>query len=338
MASRPPALIRWLGRLFGLALLVGLVAVAAVVAFDHLVEAPGPNAEPVTVQLDRGMGVRAIAERLGDAGVIDQPFLFLALVRLEGAAAQLRAGEYAFPAAVPAREVLAMLRAGRVVQYRLTVPEGRTVAEVMALVEADPVLTGDLPEPPAEGRLLPDTYFFSRGETRGALVERMAHALERELEAAWAERADDLPLASPEEALILASIIEKETGVAEERETVAGVFVNRLRRNMLLQTDPTVIYALTRGQEPLGRALLRRDLEVDDPYNTYRYPGLPPGPIANPGRASIRAAVNPAATDYLYFVADGTGGHAFARTLDEHNRNVAAWRRFQRENAAGQGG
>ena len=338
MAGRAPLVVRWLASLFGAALVLGLVALMGFVLFQQMVEAPGPNAESVVVQLDRGLGVRAIAQRLDEAGVIDQPLMFVALVRMEGAATQLRAGEYEFPAAVPASEVLAMLRAGRVVQYRLTIPEGWTVAEAMAAIETDPILTGDLPPAPGEGRLLPDTYFFSRGETRAALVARMERALERELEAAWEERADDLPLASPDDALVLASIIEKETGVAQERETVAGVFVNRLRRNMLLQTDPTVIYAITRGEEPLGRALLRRDLDVDDAYNTYRYPGLPPGPIALPGRASIRAAVRPAATDYLYFVADGSGGHAFARTLDEHNRNAAVWRRIERERTQGQGG
>jgi UPF0755 protein len=158
----------------------------------------------------------------------------------------------------------------------------------------------------------------------------MQAALEAELAAAWAERAADLPLDDPEDALILASIIEKETGIASERDVVAGVFVNRLRRGMRLQTDPTVIYALTRGEGPLGRPLLRRDLEVDDAYNTYRYAGLPPGPIANPSRASIRAAVQPAEVPYYYFVADGTGGHAFARTLEEHNRNVREWRQIQR--------
>ncbi|MFW5834839.1 MAG: endolytic transglycosylase MltG [Pseudomonadota bacterium] len=336
--ARPPAPIRWLGALLGLGLGGGLVLLVGFLVFEQKVNAPGPNREPVIVQLDRGMGVRAIARRLHEAGVIEQPALFVGLTRWQGAAAELKAGEYAFPAAVPAIEVLAMLRAGRVIQYRLTIPEGLTVAEAMALIGADPVLTGDLPPPPGEGRLLPDTYFFTRGETRAALVARMERALERELADAWEERAEGLPLDSADEALILASIIEKETGVAEERGVVAGVFVNRLRRGMRLQTDPTVIYALTRGVGPLGRELLRRDLDVDDPYNTYRFAGLPPGPIALPGRASIRAAVDPERTDYLYFVADGTGGHAFARTLQEHNRNVAQWRRIERERVQRQGG
>jgi UPF0755 protein len=192
------------------------------------------------------------------------------------------------------------------------------------------VLVGDMPEaPPGEGELLPETYMFARGTTRTEIIERMRSDMAALLAELWESRQEGLPLESPEEALILASIIEKETAVPDEYGLVAGVFVNRLRRGMLLQTDPTVIYAITRGEGPLGRQLLRRDLEVDDPYNTYRYPGLPPGPIANPGRGALEAALDPAETDYLYFVADGTGGHAFARTLDEHNRNAARWRRIR---------
>jgi UPF0755 protein len=338
MASRAPRLVRWLGGLMALGLGGVLFALVGIAGLGHLAEQPGPSGEAVTVQLDRGLGVRAIGRRLADAGVVGDPRLFEALVRLEGVGGELKAGEYAFPAGVPLAEVLGMLRAGRVVTYRFTLPEGWTVAEAMAALAADPILEGDLPAAPAEGRLLPETYVFSRGETRAGLLRRMERALEQELAAAWAARDDDLPLGSPEEALILASIIEKETGVAEERDVVAGVFVNRLRRAMPLQTDPTVIYAITRGERPLGRGLTRRDLEVDDPYNTYRYRGLPPGPIANPGRASIRAAVAPAATDYLYFVADGTGGHAFARTLAEHNANVRVWRQIERARSTGSGG
>jgi UPF0755 protein len=316
-----------------LALALGGALVLTVVAAAVIQQAaaPGPNADETTVVVERGSGVAAIADELAAAGVVDDPRLFRLYVRLAGAARALTAGEYAFPARVSTAEVVRMLREHEVVQYRFTLVEGWTVAQTFAALVAEEDLTGELPDPPPEGRLLPDTYFFQRGETRAEVVRRMREAMAVELAAAWADRAPDLPLETPEEALILASIVEKETAVAGERDVVAGVFVNRLERGMRLQTDPTVIYALTRGEGPLERALLKRDLEVDDPYNTYVYAGLPPGPIANPGRASLRAAVQPADTDYLYFVADGSGGHAFAETLAEHNANVRAWRRVRRE-------
>ena len=338
MSGGAPWVVRWTTRLMGLALGCVLLLLVVLAGVDHLATRPGPATAPVTLDLERGLGVRAIARRLAEVGAIDDPRLFEALVRLGGVDGALKAGEYAIPAGSSLRAVIAMLEAGRVVQYTLTVPEGWTVAEVMAAVAADPVLEGELPTPPGEGRLLPETYVFARGATRAGLVAEMREALDQALTEAWANRAEDLPMASPEEALILASIVEKETGVPDERDLVAGVFVNRLRRNMPLQTDPTVIYAITRGVAPLGRGLTRRDLEVDDPYNTYRNRGLPPGPIANPGRASIQAAVLPAETDYLYFVADGSGGHAFARTLDEHNANVRAWRAIEHDRSQEQGG
>jgi UPF0755 protein len=321
----------------GLALVLGgaLLGAVAVAGLVQRAESPGPAAAETTVTVPKGSGLAAIATRLAAAGVVEDPWLFRLYVRLRGMERALTAGEYAFPAGVSTAEVARMLRDHQVVQYRFTLVEGWTVAQTVAALAAEPDLTGALPEPPPEGSLLPDTYFFQRGESRAELVARMREAMEVELAAAWAERAPGLPLESPQEALILASIIEKETGVAAERDLVAGVFVNRLERGMRLQTDPTVIYALTGGEGPLDRALLRRDLEVEDPYNTYVHAGLPPGPIANPGRASIRAAVNPAATDYLYFVADGTGGHAFAETLAEHNANVRAWRRVQRQREDG---
>ncbi|MFP4125651.1 MAG: endolytic transglycosylase MltG [Alphaproteobacteria bacterium] len=315
-----------------LALALGGALVLAIVGAAVLqrAAAPGPTTAETTVVVEPGAGVGTIAATLTDAGVVDEPWLFRLYARLVGAERALTAGEYAFPAAVSTAEVVRMLRDHEVVEYRFTLVEGWTVAQTFRALGAADDLTGELPKPPPEGRLLPDTYLFQRGETRAELVRRMLEAMEVELAAAWAERAPDLPLDSADEALTLASIVEKETAVAAERELVAGVFVNRLARGMRLQTDPTVIYAVTAGVGPLDRPLLRRDLEVDDPYNTYVHPGLPPGPIANPGRASLRAAVNPAETDYLYFVADDSGGHAFARTLAEHNANVRAWRRHQR--------
>ncbi|NBB70000.1 MAG: endolytic transglycosylase MltG [Alphaproteobacteria bacterium] len=328
-------MLRLARAVLALALGGGLVLAVLAVAVVERARAPGPAAAESSVVIARGAGVGAIATELADAGVVRDPRLFALYVRLVGAGRALTAGEYAFPAGVSAAEVVRMLREHEVVQYRFTVVEGWTVAQVFEALAASDELTGELPEPPPEGRLLPDTYFVQRGESRSEVVRRMRAAMDMELAAAWAERAPDLPLESPEQALTLASIIEKETGVAAERALVAGVFVNRLERGMRLQTDPTVIYALTDGERELGRPLYEGDLDLDDPYNTYVHAGLPPGPIANPGRAAIRAAVNPAETDYLYFVADGSGGHAFARTLAEHNANVREWRRVQRRREDG---
>ncbi len=249
--------------------------------------------------------------------------------RIQKVDSSLRAGEYAFPAAISAGDVVAMLSAGKTVVRRVTVPEGLTSAEVLALVAETPGLTGEVGTPPAEGTLLPETYHFSFGDTRADLIARMREAMTAELDTLWAARDAGLPLETPEEAVVLASIVEKETAVAAERRRVAAVFVNRLRKGMLLQSDPTTIYAVTGGAGPLDRPLTRKDLAIDSPYNTYVSPGLPPGPIANPGRASLAAALNPVDSNEYYFVADGTGGHAFARTLEEHERNVARWRKIR---------
>ena len=297
---------------------------------DRYLTTPGPLAAETTVLIPRGAGLAAIASRLVDAGAIGDDLVFRGVATALGRDRGLRAGEYRLPAAISPGALLDLLESGKTVQHKLTVAEGLTVPAVLRLVAADPVLAGELPpEPPPEGTLLPETYLFERGDTRVALIERMRAEMARELDRLWQSRAPDLPIETPQEALILASIIEKETAVPAEYPLVASVFVNRLRKGMLLQTDPSVIYALTKGERDLGRALTRRDLEVDDPYNTYRYPGLPPGPIANPGRGALAAALNPAKTPYLYFVADGSGGHAFATTLEEHNRNVARWRKIR---------
>ena len=227
----------------------------------------------------------------------------------------------------------AAVRAEPGTRYRVTVSEGVTSWQVIDALARAEFLAGEAPEVPAEGTLAPDSYEVAEGADRAELVQRMIEAQQERLAAAWAGRDPDLPFDTPEEALTLASIVEKETGVAAERGQVASVFVNRLRDGMRLQTDPTVIYGITNGEGILGRGLRQSELERETPYNTYRIDGLPPGPIANPGEASLRAALNPDETDYLFFVADGTGGHAFARTLDEHNRNVAEWRRIEAEQA-----
>jgi UPF0755 protein len=241
----------------------------------------------------------------------------------------LRAGEYSFSPGASVNEVLEKITSGKTVVHRLTIPEGTTSREVLLEIEALTTLSGPLPPVPLEGMILPETYHFSRGDSREELLKRMSDAMTDAAAELWEDRADGLPFNSIEEAIILASIVEKETAVAEERGLVAGVFINRLRRGMRLQSDPTVVFGITLGKAPLGRALRRSDLKQSTPYNTYLVDGLPPGPIANPGRESLEAVLNPAATKFLYFVADGSGGHAFAETLGEHNRNVAHWRKIE---------
>jgi UPF0755 protein len=294
---------------------------------------PGPLAQPTTVVVPRG-GATAIAEALAERGVIHDPRAFLAAAWLTRGDGSLRAAEFVFPPAASLRDVFEVLRHARPVQRRLTIPEGLTARQIATLLERAEGLTGEMPEV-AEGEILPETYAYQWGDTRAAVVRRAKQAMEQSLAEIWASRAPSLPLQSAREMLILASIVERETGKAEERGLVAGVFVNRLRRGMMLQSDPTAAYAAADGGV-LERPLTRADLDRDHPFNTYRIRGLPPGPIASPGRDSLRAVARPEATDFIFFVADGTGGHAFARTLEEHNRNVARWREVERQrNASG---
>jgi UPF0755 protein len=293
--------------------------------------APGPLPQPTAIVVPRGSS-QAIAEVLLAQGVIRDPRVFTLAARLTRAEGPLRAGEYLFPAAGSVEQVLDVLRSARPVQRRLTLPEGLTAKQIAGLLDAAPGLTGDTPAFD-EGAVLPETYSYQYGESRAALVRRATAAMATTLDGLWKSRADGLPLSSPREALVLASIVERETGMPEERPRVAAVFLNRLKRGMPLQSDPTVAYAAADGA-PLERALTRADLDRDHPFNTYRVRGLPPGPIASPGEKSLQAVLRPADTEDLYFVADGSGGHAFARTLDEHNRNVARWRQIERARAA----
>ena len=288
----------------------------------------GPLTEPRTVLLERGAGARAIAAKLEESGVIADSRIFLAGLWLAGDAGSLKAGEYEFPAGISAEGVAAKLSKGDMVVRRMTFAEGLTSAEIIAQLEASTSFSGDITEEAPEGALMPDTYHYGFGDPRDSILVRMRDGMTRLLDELWPKRAADLPFETQAEAVVLASIVERETPLAAERPLVAGVFVNRLKRGMPLQSDPTVIYAVSKGFGTLDRALTRDDLKIDSPYNTYKNKGLPPAPIANPGRASLEAALNPAATEALYFVADGKGGHAFAKTLDEHNKNVAKWRRL----------
>ncbi|WGF90051.1 endolytic transglycosylase MltG [Marinivivus vitaminiproducens] len=331
---------RRLGALVQLVLalsLLGLIVVGPIWAWQRLTDymaAPGPATTDRIIDVPRGSGLASIAGELNEAGILERPLWFQVGARLTQRDRALKAGEYVFPAAISPSGILDLLESGKTVVRRITVAEGTTVAAVMAALGQAEGLTGDLPPAPEEGSLLPETYFYSKGDARSLVLERMTDAMDQALERAWRQRADDLPLETPEQALTLASVVEKETGVAAERPLVASVFMNRLRQGMRLQSDPTVIYALTEGKADLGRPLTRADWTFESPYNTYVAAGLPPGPIANPGLASIEAVLDPPTSNYLYFVADGSGGHAFARSLDEHNRNVARWRQVQRETTA----
>ncbi|MAF48747.1 MAG: endolytic transglycosylase MltG [Rhodospirillales bacterium] len=325
-------IIRWISILAVLA----VIAVTGSGFFGYAkFSQPGPSLSNRAVVIPNGLGVDAIAELLRSNGIIQYPVLLRIGARLYEPEAPLKAGEFTFPKGVSARRVLDILRHGKTVVRRLTVAEGLTTQEIRARLSATEGLRGALPAEFGEGEFLPETYHFSYGDSRKEIVRRMREAMARAIEKLWLRRAPDLPLNNPAEAVVLASIIEKETGLAEERARVAGVFINRLRRGMRLQSDPTVVYALTGGRGELGRRLTHADLKHPDPYNTYMHKGLPPGPIANPGLAALEAALNPAETGDLYFVADGKGGHIFARTLKAHNRNVRRWRRLQKDRQTG---
>jgi UPF0755 protein len=317
--------------IFTLLVLVLIGGGAIFVIGKQRFEAPGPLTEDKIVNIPPRSGVVEIADLLLREGVIaENKFVFIGGVMVLKARADLKSGEYQFPKGASVRDVVETMVEGRVIQHTVTIPEGLTSEQIVARLLENELLTGNVKEMPREGSLLPETYRFVRGTQREHLIQRMQQAQQRVLKEAWERRTRDLPIGTPEQLIILASIIERETGRTDERTRVAAVFVNRLRKRMRLQSDPTIIYGLVGGKGSLGRALTRDDIDQPTPYNTYVIDGLPPGPIGNPGRASIEAAAIPARTREIYFVADGTGGHVFSETYEQHQKAVAKLRGFER--------
>ena len=329
----PP--LRRLGIILGSAAATLGVVLALVLAWAlWSYQGPGPSTEggeTRVVMLRKGAGLTEIASTLERSGAIRSKALFAAAAQVTGAAKSLKAGEYEFKSRASLASILRDIRDGKIVIHQVTIPEGMTSEAAVEVLMARPDLTGVVAAPP-EGAILPETYQYERGEDRSAVLGRMMDAREQLLALLWEKRQPGLPIKTPDEAVTLASIVEKETGIASERPQVAAVFVNRLRKGMRLESDPTIIYGLN-GGKPLGRGLRASEMAKPNPYNTYQIDGLPPTPIANPGRAALAAVLDPPSSDHLFFVADGTGGHVFAATYDEHLKNVAKWRTVEKQRA-----
>jgi UPF0755 protein len=321
--------------LMSVAVLAALAASAAVYFGKQQFEQAGPLAEPKNYEVKRGSGIGDVAIALENQNFITDGRIFRMAAKATGADKKLKAGEYQIKAGASMRDILDTLTSGKSVLYSLTIPEGLTVEQIWSRIAVNEVLTGEMPKTiPAEGALFADTQRFARGTTREEIVTKLRADQKKLVDEIWARRAADLPVKDVNEFVTLASIVEKETGQADERSRVASVFINRLNKGMRLQSDPTIIYGIFGGKgKPSDRAILKSDIEKPTPYNTYTIDGLPPTPIANPGRAALEAVANPSRTNDLYFVADGTGGHVFASTLDEHNENVARWRKIEKDKA-----
>ncbi len=310
-----------------------MIAVGGIYIYGkQKIEAPGPLQADKIVNIPTRAGVTDIADVLQREGVIDSNrWAFIGSVFALRARSELKPGEYQFQKNASLREVISTIVDGKVVQHSVTIPEGLTSEQIVARLSDNDIFSGSVREIPREGTLLPETYKFPRGTPREQVIARMQQAQKRVLAELWERRSPDLPIKTPEQLVTLASIVEKETGKADERSRVAAVFVNRLRQKIKLQSDPTIIYGLVGGKGTLGRPIKRSEIQQPSPYNTYVIEGLPPGPIANPGRASLEAAANPARTRDLYFVADGTGGHAFSESYDQHQKNVAKLRAMEKQ-------
>ena len=316
-----------------LLILLLLILGGAFAAYSYLQKtfaAEGPSTADKVFAVPRGAGVSTIASKLEKEGLISKADMFKLMVKLEGQDSGLKAGEYAIPAAASMRGIYETVTEGKAILYPFTAPEGLTSAQILRAMANVETLIDDAPDMPAEGTLLPETYLTPRGMTRSALIKKMANAQTEFVNEAWKNRAPNLPITSIQEAIILASVVEKETGVTSERDQVAGVFINRLNRGMRLESDPTIIYGISQG-EPLGRGLRRSEIDRKTDWNTYQIPRLPRTPICNPGKDAILAVLNPGKTDAIFFVADGTGGHAFAKNLSGHLKNVKKWRAIERQ-------
>lgn len=315
-------------KLLLLILLMG--SAATVFLYDYAINQPLKISEDTLFLVNKGDSLNKIAQSLQDKKLVNDKYIFILFSKINRIYPQIKAGEYLFNGEFSVKQTAEKLSSGKVYLRKVTFPEGLTSTEIAKILHKENFLSKDEFAAPAEGSILPETYTYMRGDSPEKIIKQAQKAMQNVLEQAWQERDPNLPLQSKEELLILASIVEKETGIGMERAQVASVFVNRLRLGMLLQTDPTVIYALTNGKEDLNRPLTRKDLSIDSPYNTYKYAGLPPTPICNPGKDAIYAAAHPSETPYLYFVASGNGGHNFATTLSEHNENVRKWRELNK--------
>lgn len=316
---------------------VGAALLATIIAVV-MIGAPGPATQNRVTFIDRGASASAITRQLQTEGLISNDLLFRLAALMYAGDGGLKAGEYEVPARASIKDIVSMLAAGKAMQHAVTIPEGYASVQVIDALMAEDLLTGDAPPVPPEGSVLPDTYSFARGDTRASVLAKMKAAHHTAMAELWPKRQAGLPFETPDQAVILASIVEKETGKPEERRTVAGLYINRLRQGMRLEADPTIIYGITKGK-PLGRQIRRSEIDAgppQNPWNTYRITGLPPTPIANPGRLSLEAVLNPEPTKYLFMVADGTGGHVFAETGAEHARNHAAWREIRKARDAAQ--
>jgi len=314
----------------GLLTLIGGIAFTGWNYLQYQFNSAGPSEAEQVFAVPKGAGTSRIAVKLEDEGLIKNADYFKLMIKMDKVDGSLKAGEFSIPAESSMRDILTVLKDGKAILYPFTAPEGLTSAQIMRAMAQIDNLTGEMPPVPAEGTLLPETYMTPRGMSRAALVAKMQQAQTDLIDELWETRQDDLPIKTKAEAIILASVVEKETGVTSERDQVAGVFINRLNRGMRLQSDPTIIYGVSKG-EPLGRGIRQSEIDRATDWNTYQMDGLPRTPICNPGKEAIAAVLQPAETKYLYFVADGTGGHVFGKTLRDHNNNVLKWRKIERD-------
>ncbi len=334
---RRPGLLSAVSGFMSFLLIVAVAGIGGLMLMQSQLRDPGPLANDKVVIISPRTEVSEILNQLEVEGVIEHPILLNLALVMEGNRSKVKAGEYLFKQQASLRDVIDTLVSGKEILHSITIPEGLTSEQIIQRLRENDLLTGDVREMPKEGTLLPETYRVARGMARSDLIRKMQDDQKRVLDQVWARRPADTTLRSPYELVTLASIVEKETGKADERPRVAGVFINRLQKHMKLQSDPTIVYGLVGGKGTLGRGILRSEVERPTAYNTYVIEGLPPGPIANPGRAALEAVISPSRTKDLYFVADGTGGHTFAETLDQHNRNVVRWRQIEREAREKQG-